>query len=210
MCHIKKYIAIPGTNRAGSTNRRLLQFIQHHFADQAAIEIMEIGGLPVFYKTPDRSLPAGVEQMVAKLAAADGVIISTPEYDHGVPAVLMNALSWLSYGVHPLADKPVMITGASYGMLGTSRAQMMLRQMLDSPELSARIMPSSEYMVGHSLQAFDEDGNLKEEELVDRLDGLFNDFETFVDVNKNLVYNREHAMNDIRKLDLKNMATQGE
>lgn len=171
---------------------------------------MEIGGLPVFYKTPDRSLPAGVEQMVAKLAAADGVIISTPEYDHGVPAVLMNALSWLSYGVHPLADKPVMITGASYGMLGTSRAQTMLRQMLDSPELSARIMPSSEYMVGHSLQAFDEDGNLKEEELVDRLDGLFNDFETFVDVNKNLVYNREHAMNDIRKLDLKNMATQGE
>ena len=196
---MKKYIAIPGT-----------KFIQHHFADQAAIEIMEIGGLPVFYKTPDRSLPAGVEQMVAKLAAADGVIISTPEYDHGVPAVLMNALSWLSYGVHPLADKPVMITGASYGMLGTSRAQMMLRQMLDSPELSARIMPSSEYMVGHSLQAFDEDGNLKEEELVDRLDGLFNDFETFVDVNKNLVYNREHAMNDIRKLDLKNMATQGE
>ena len=171
---------------------------------------MEIGGLPVFYKTPDRSLPAGVEQMVAKLAAADGVIISTPEYDHGVPAVLMNALSWLSYGVHPLADKPVMITGTSYGMLGTSRAQTMLRQMLDSPELSARIMPSSEYMVGHSLQAFDEDGNLKEEELVDRLDGLFNDFETFVDVNKNLVYNREHAMNDIRKLDLKNMATQGE
>lgn len=201
---MKKYIAIPGTNR------RLLQFIQHHFADQAEIEIMEIGGLPVFYKTPDRSLPAGVEQMVAKLAAADGVIISTPEYDHGVPAVLMNALSWLSYGVHPLADKPVMITGASYGMLGTSRAQTMLRQMLDSPELSARIMPSSEYMVGHSLQAFDEDGNLKEEELVDRLDGLFNDFETFVDVNKNLVYNREHAMNDIRKLDLKNMATQGE
>ena len=124
--------------------------------------------------------------------------------------MLMNALSWLSYGVHPLADKPVMITGASYGMLGTSRAQTMLRQMLDSPELSARIMPSSEYMVGHSLQAFDEDGNLKEEELVDRLDGLFNDFETFVDVNKNLVYNREHAMNDIRKLDLKNMATQGE
>lgn len=43
---MKKYIAIPGTNRAGSTNRRLLQFIQHHFADQAEIEIMEIGGLP--------------------------------------------------------------------------------------------------------------------------------------------------------------------
>ena len=201
---MKKYIAIPGTNRAGSTNRRLLQFIKEHFKDQADIELMEIGGLPVFYKTPDRSLPAEVPAMVKKIEEADGVLISTPEYDHGVPAVLMNALSWLSYGVHPFADKPVMITGDSYGMLGTSRAQAMLRQMLDAPELSARIMPSSEYMVGHSLQAFDDDGNLKEENLVDRLDGLFNDFETFVDVNKNLVYNREHAMNDIRKTDLKN------
>ena len=201
---MKKYIAIPGTNRAGSTNRRLLQFIKEHFKDQADIELMEIGGLPVFYKTPDRSLPAEVPAMVKKIEEADGVLISTPENDHGVPAVLMNALSWLSYGVHPFADKPVMITGASYGMLGTSRAQAMLRQMLDAPELSARIMPSSEYMVGHSLQAFDDDGNLKEENLVDRLDGLFNDFETFVDVNKNLVYNREHAMNDIRKTDLKN------
>lgn len=201
---MKKYIAIPGTNRAGSTNRRLLQFIKEHFKDQADIELMEIGGLPVFYKTPDRSLPAEVPAMAKKIEEADGVLISTPEYDHGVPAVLMNALSWLSYGVHPFADKPVMITGTSYGMLGTSRAQAMLRQILDAPELSARIMPSSEYMVGHSLQAFDENGNLKEENLVDRLDGLFNDFETFVDVNKNLVYNREHAMNDIRKTDLKN------
>ena len=116
----------------------------------------------------------------------------------------MNALEWLSYGVHPFADKPVMITGASYGMLGTSRAQLMLRQMLDSPELSARIMPSSEYMVGHSLQAFDNEGNLKEGALVNRLDGLFADFDTFVDVNKNLVYDREHVMQDIRVSDLKN------
>ena len=100
--------------------------------------------------------------------------------------------------------KPVMITGASYGMLGTSRAQLMLRQMLDSPELSARIMPSSEYMVGHSLQAFDDEGNLKEGALVNRLDGLFADFDTFVDVNKNLVYDREHVMQDIRVSDLKN------
>lgn len=201
---MKHYIGIAGTNRKGSTNRRLLRFMKDHFADQASIELMDIGGLPVFYKTPGRVLPERVTEMAKQIAAADGVIISTPEYDHGVPAVLMNALEWLSYGVHPFADKPVMITGASYGMLGTSRAQLMLRQMLDSPELSARIMPSSEYMVGHSLQAFDDQGRLKEEALVDRLNGLFNDFATFVDVNKNLVYDREHVMQDIRTADLKN------
>ncbi|MCT3448712.1 NAD(P)H-dependent oxidoreductase [Limosilactobacillus fermentum] len=201
---MKHYIGIAGTNRQGSTNRRLLQFIKEHFADKAEIELMDIGGLPVFYKTPDRLVPERVTEMAKKIEASDGVIISTPEYDHGVPAVLMNALEWLSYGVHPFADKPVMITGASYGMLGTSRAQLMLRQMLDSPELSARIMPSSEYMVGHSLQAFDDEGNLKEGALVNRLDGLFADFDTFVDVNKNLVYDREHVMQDIRVSDLKN------
>ena len=201
---MKHYIGIAGTNRQGSTNRRLLQFIKEHFADKAEIELMDIGGLPVFYKTPDRSVPERVTEMAKKIEASDGVIISTPEYDHGVPAVLMNALEWLSYGVHPFADKPVMITGASYGMLGTSRAQLMLRQMLDSPELSARIMPSSEYMVGHSLQAFDDEGNLKAGALVNRLDGLFADFDTFVDVNKNLVYDREHVMQDIRVSDLKN------
>ena len=201
---MKHYIGIAGTNRQGSTNRRLLQFIKEHFADKAEIELMDIGGLPDFYKTPDRSVPERVTEMAKKIEASDGVIISTPEYDHGVPAVLMNALEWLSYGVHPFADKPVMITGASYGMLGTSRAQLMLRQMLDSPELSARIMPSSEYMVGHSLQAFDDEGNLKEGALVNRLDGLFADFDTFVDVNKNLVYDREHVMQDIRVSDLKN------
>ena len=205
-----KILALVGTNANFSYNRILLQFMKKHFQQMADIEIYEISKLPAFGVDVPLSEQTEVWKLKQKVKAADGVVFSTPEYDHGVPAVLMNALSWLSYGVHPLADKPVMITGALYGMLGTSRAQMMLRQMLDSPELSARIMPSSEYMVGHSLQAFDEDGNLKEEELVDRLDGLFNDFETFVDVNKNLVYNREHAMNDIRKLDLKNMATQGE
>ncbi len=121
---MKHYIGIAGTNRQGSTNRRLLQFIKEHFADKAEIELMDIGGLPVFYKTPDRSVPERVTEMAKKIEASDGVIISTPEYDHGVPAVLMNALEWLSYGVHPFADKPVMITGASYGMLGTSRAQL--------------------------------------------------------------------------------------
>ena len=51
----------------------------------------------------------------------------------------MNALSWLSYGIFPFVDKPVMITGASYGTLGSSRAQAHLRQILDAPELKARL-----------------------------------------------------------------------
>lgn len=48
------------------------------------------------------------------------MIISTPEYDHSIPAVLKSMIEWLSYTTRPLIDKPVMITGASLGALGSS------------------------------------------------------------------------------------------
>ncbi|APT18744.1 MULTISPECIES: NADPH-dependent FMN reductase [Amylolactobacillus] len=183
---MNKFIAIVGSNADKSTNRTLLQFIKRHFADQAEIELVEIKDLPVFAKNSERTIPLYATQLANKIAESDGVIISTPEYDHSVPAALLNALAWLSYGVHPFVNKPVMITGASYGSLGSSRAQAHLRQVLDSPELMARVMPSSEYLLGHSLEAFDDEGNLKDPEKVKLLEGLFADFEAFVRITAQL------------------------
>ena len=140
-----KLIAIVGTNSKRSTNRQLLQYMQKHFADKAEIELVEIKDLPVFNKPADKQIPAEATEIAAKIEAADGVIIGTPEYDHSIPAVLMSALAWISYGVFPLLNKPVMITGASYGTLGSSRAQSQLRQILDAPEIKARVLPSDEF-----------------------------------------------------------------
>lgn len=194
-----KFVAIVGTNSDQSTNRKLLQFMQNHFAKQATIELVEIKDLPMFNKPENKQIPAGATAIAKKIDQADGVIISTPEYDHSAPAVLMNALEWLSFHIHPFVDKPVMIIGASYGSLGTSRAQAHLRQILDSPELRARIMPSSEFLLGHSLQAFDEDGNLVDNQKLAKLTGLFNDFQTFVDITAELNHadavNRQEAQN---------------
>ena len=186
-------IAIVGTNSDKSTNRTLLEYMQKHFATQANIELVEIKDLPLFNKPADKTLPDNAKAFAEKIEAADGVIISTPEYDHSVPAALMNALSWLSYGVVPFVDKPVMITGASYGTLGSSRAQQHLRQILDAPELKARIMPSSEFLLSHSLQAFDGDGNLVDEENIALLNGLFADFLHFIEIMSQL--NQAHAAN---------------
>lgn len=183
---MKKLIGIVGTNSDFSTNRNLLLFMKKHFKEQAEIEVVEIKEIPLFNKPESKELPSSVLEIAEKINAADGVIISTPEYDHAVPASLMNPLNWLSYHIYPFLDKPVMITGASYGTLGSSRAQQHLRQMLDSPELKARIMPSSEFLLSHSLQAFNEDGSLKDEEQIEKLEGLFKDFMIFVDVMKQL------------------------
>ena len=98
----------------------------------------------------------------------------------------MNAIEWLSFGIHPFADKPVMIIGASFGSLGTSRAQEHLRQMMDAPEVHARIMPSSEYLVGQSLKIFDDEGKLNDTEKVAQLEALFADFQQFVNISKEL------------------------
>lgn len=183
---MNKYIAIVGSNADKSTNRQLLQYMKQHFAPVAEIELMEIKDLPVYAKNADRKTPEQALEMAKKIDAAAGVIIATPEYDHSVTAALLNALAWLSYSVHPFVDKPVMIVGASYGALGSSRAQGHLRQVLDSPELKARVMPSSDFLLSHSLTAFDDTGNLIDSDNTKLLDGLFQDFEKFVEITKQL------------------------
>ena len=190
---MKKLLGIVGTNSDNSTNRKLLQYMETHFSEKAEIELVEIKDLPMFVKDKSIELPESVKELSDKVEQADGVIISTPEYDHSVPAALMNALSWLSFKTHPFVDKPVMVVGASYGTLGSSRAQMHARQILDSPELKARIMPSSEYLLDHSLQAFDEQGQLISKEKIELLDGLFSDFLTFVEITGKLM--EAHAVN---------------
>jgi NAD(P)H-dependent FMN reductase len=124
------------------------------------------------------------------------VIIGTPEYDHSIPAVLMSALAWLSYGIYPLLNKPVMITGASYGTLGSSRAQAQLRQILDSPEIKATIMPSSEFLLAHSLQAL---------ETIHKLEGLFEDFRLFIKINEKMIHAKESLKKDAENFDWENL-----
>ncbi|WIK65552.1 NADPH-dependent FMN reductase [Globicatella sanguinis] len=177
-----KLIGIVGSNAKSSTNRMLLQYMKKAFADKATIELLEIDAFPLFNKPAFDQLPPVVIEVAAKIEQAQGVIISTPEYDHTIPAALNNALAWLSYGIYPFVDKPVMITGASYGVLGSSRAQQHLRQILDAPELKARIMPSSEFLLGHSLKAFDETGNLVNAENKIKLSKLFDEYLSFINV----------------------------
>ena len=200
-----KLIGLVGTNSKRSTNRQLLQYMQKHFADKAEIELVEIKDIPIFNKPADKKLPAIVTEIAEKIEAADGVIIGTPEYDHSTPASLMSALAWLSYGIYPLLNKPVMITGASFGTLGSSRAQLQLRQILDAPELKASVMPGSEFLLSHSLQAFDKDGNLIDLETIQKLDALFDDFRLFVKITEKLSSAQELLHKEAENFDWENL-----
>lgn len=200
-----KLIGLVGTNSKRSTNRQLLQYMQKHFADKAEIELVEIKDIPIFNKPADKKLPAIVTEIAEKIEAADGVIIGTPEYDHSIPASLMSALAWLSYGIYPMLNKPVMITGASFGTLGSSRAQLQLRQILDAPELKASVMPGSEFLLSHSLQAFDKDGNLIDLEIIQKLDALFDEFRLFVKITEKLSSAQELLHKEAENFDWENL-----
>ena len=200
-----KLIGLVGTNSKRSTNRQLLQYMKKHFADKAAIELVEIKDIPLFNKPADKKLPTIVMEIAEKIKAADGVIIGTPEYDHSIPASLMSALAWLSYGIYPMINKPVMITGASYGTLGSSRAQLQLRQILDAPELKASVMPGSEFLLSHSLQAFDKEGNLIDLDTIQKLDALFNDFRLFVKITEKLSSAQELLHKEAENFDWENL-----
>ncbi|EHJ56871.1 hypothetical protein HMPREF9318_01759 [Streptococcus urinalis FB127-CNA-2] len=182
-----KLAAIVGTNSDRSTNRKLLYFMAKHFKGQAEIDILEIKDLPAFNEPADKVAPEEVDVFSKKIQAADGVIIATPEYDHTIPAPLASALEWIAYTSRVLINKPTMIVGASLGLLGTSRAQAHLRQILDAPELKARVMPGTEFFLGHSEQVLDDDFNLSNLEKVAELEDHFEEFLTFVQLTNKLV-----------------------
>lgn len=180
-------VGIVGTNSERSTNRKLLRFMAEHFAPQAAIEVLEIKDLPAFDEPENKTAPAAVTAFSKKIAAADGVIIATPEYNHTIPAPLASALEWIAYTSRVLVNKPVMIVGCSLGALGTSRAQAHLRQILDAPELKARVMPGTEFFLGHSEHVLDDDFNLNNPEKVAELEEHFIEFQDFVIVTNQIV-----------------------
>ena len=199
-----KLIAIVGTNSKRSTNRQLLQYMQKHFAEKAEIELVEIKDIPVFNKPADKQVPVEILEIAAKIEEADGVIIGTPEYDHSIPAVLMSALAWLSYGIYPLLNKPIMITGASYGTLGSSRAQLQLRQILNAPEIKASVLPD-EFLLSHSLQAFNSSGDLVDLDVIKKLDATFDDYRIFVKITEKLRNAQELLRKDAEDFDWENL-----
>ena len=93
-----------------------------------------------------------------------------------IPAALKSVIEWLSWKVHPLTKRPVMIVGASLGNLGTVQAQESLRRILDSPGLGSFVLPGFQFLLGRAESAFDEKGNLLDPGTVSWLEQCFNGF----------------------------------
>ena len=177
-----KFVGIVGSIAEQSYNKMLLAYIAKHYQELAEIEILDIKDVPIFNESDDQTETPVIQNLVKKIKAADGVILATPEHNHTTTAAMKNVLEWLSFKVHPFQDKPVLIVGASYFSQGSSRAQLSLRQILDSPGVNALVMPGNEFLLGNVKEAFDAQGDLKDQGTVDFLGSVLAKFCEWVQV----------------------------
>jgi chromate reductase len=155
--------AFAGSLRRGSLNRALLRAAVEVAPPSLRITIHELGELPLYNADVDASGPPPVVAALRDaVRASQGLLIATPEYNHGVPGVLKNAIDWLSRPPRDSAlnGKVAGIIGASPGMTGTARAQSQLRQAFVFTNTYALLQP--EVLVARASDKFAPDGTLSD------------------------------------------------
>jgi NAD(P)H-dependent FMN reductase len=163
---------LSGSLRRHSYNSGLLRAAVAAMPEGATLEIGSIAEIPLYNGDIEaEGIPAGVVELKDRVAAANGLLLVTPEYNNGIPGVFKNAIDWLS---RPSSDisrifggKPVALIGASPGNFGTILSQAAWLPVLRT--LGADHWSGGRLLVSHAGQAFDPEGNLTDEAMLERL-----------------------------------------
>lgn len=178
-----RVLGIAGSLRAGSFNRRLLEAARELAPEGMEVRVSGLSGIPLYDADldTDGTRPGPVLELKGAIEEADAVLVATPEYNHGIPGVLKNAIDWASRpaGRSPLAGKPVAMMGASTGGIGTARAQMQLESVLLAT--MARPLPHPGVLVARAREKFAEgdDGPLTDERSRSFLRSFLEDLEAW-------------------------------
>jgi chromate reductase, NAD(P)H dehydrogenase (quinone) len=178
-----KIAIIVGSLREHSLNRRVARSICALRNDNLDCSMLEIGDLPLYNQDLDGSPPEQWVRFRQQIAAADGVLFVSPEYNRGIPGVLKNAIDVGSrpYGQSVFDKKPGAIVTVSPGSIGGFGANHQIRQA--AVFLNMPIMQQPEAYLGHVTDdAFDAEGCLKEGSLKDLVTVLAHAFANWVDM----------------------------
>lgn len=176
-------IGLSGSLRRGSYNTALLRAAAGMMPEGAMLDIRTIHGIPLYDADLEAAegIPAPVAALKGAIAAADGLLLATPEYNNGLPGVFKNAIDWLS---RPPADipkvfgnKPVAIIGASPGGFGTVLSQSAWLPVLRT--LGAVTWNGGRLLVPHAGSAFDAAGTLTDPKIAGHLAAFLAGFSAF-------------------------------
>lgn len=133
---VYKVIGISGSLRKDSYNNCILKYMAENAPEGLEIQILSIKDFPLFSEDLEKEdFPLAVKEVREQIRAADGIIFLCPEYNSSISGVLKNAVDWISRkddSGYPFSRKPVMLAGATTGLLGTARAQKELRGVLNN------------------------------------------------------------------------------
>ena len=159
-------VGLSGSLRKGSFNTMLLNAAAQLLPTDVSMEIISIGDIPLYNADLDlpaaKQRPRAVEHFRKVLADADGILISSPEYNYSIPGGLKNAIDWASRGEDsPLLRKPVAVIGTTTGLWGTVRMQMAFHNVFLYLDMKPVYKP--EVLVAQAEKKFDKDGSLIDE-----------------------------------------------
>jgi chromate reductase len=160
-----RILGISGSLRRGSHNTVLLRAAASSLPPGVELEVFDgLRELPPYDADNDvEPAQPAVARLRAAIAAADGVLVATPEFNGSIPGVLKNALDWASrpFPDNALRGKPVAVIGASTGLFGAVWAQAETRKVLGV--IGADVI-EGELPVGQADNAFGENGELADAE----------------------------------------------
>ena len=168
-----KVLGVAGSLRRQSYNRGLIEAAREIAPAGMLIETADLSPIPLYNADVQAECdPSPLAALKAQIAAADALLIATPEYNHLLSGVLKNAIDWVSRPVAqtPLRRKPVAIMGASGGPTGTARAQLGLRQVLTSVE--CYVLPAPQVLVANAAERFDPKARLTDERTKEQIRAL--------------------------------------
>jgi len=158
-----RILGMAGSLRRSSYNKMLLREAGQLLPAGATLETFELDGIPLYNQDDDSAPPEKIQELKRLVRQADALLFATPEHNFSVSAALKNAIDWVSRppGDNAWSGKPAAIMGASYGRIATARAQAHLRQIFAYIDVYPVNKPI--VMIGEAAQAFDAQGNLKDE-----------------------------------------------
>ena len=170
-----KIAVLVGSLRKESINKRYAHALEKLAGDRFVFDYVDMD-LPLYNDDLWAEPPAKVVALKDKIAAADGVLIVSPEYNRSMPAVTKNALDWGSrpYGQNVWAGKPVALTGASTGSQGTAVMQSQARSTLLI--LGMRVLGTPEVYLTFKPDLLTESGAIANEGTAKFLTGFLDAF----------------------------------
>ena len=175
-------VAIAGSIRQGSFNQMLLNAAVEAAPKEVKMEVASIKGIPLYDGDAELGgIPEPVKTLKDRIAAADGVLLVTPEYNNSMPGTFKNAIDWCT---RPPADTPrvwrgkaVALMGATPGVGGTRLAQAAWLPVLRV--IGTRLFTGRMIYIASAAQAFDAQGRLTDETVLALLPKFMQEFAAF-------------------------------